>query len=162
MSAWDDDNIPWADPAIRVDYEAALGRFILAFNEVDHRLSHLIRQELLVRNRPDLADSVATGSFAQRLETLDVLSSKAENRELSSLPFARLRLLNSDRNRLAHGHFDQNPFDGSYKLSLKAKAHDYPSARIAEMATELGKIADLFRFTETFYAFEDVSNEGGP
>jgi len=28
----DDDDIPWADPEIRVNYEAALGRFILAFN----------------------------------------------------------------------------------------------------------------------------------
>ncbi len=27
-----DDDTPWADPAIRTDYEAALGRFILAFN----------------------------------------------------------------------------------------------------------------------------------
>jgi hypothetical protein len=31
------DDIPWADPAIRTDYETALGRFRLAFNEVDHR-----------------------------------------------------------------------------------------------------------------------------
>jgi hypothetical protein len=35
----DDDYIPWADPAIRTDYEATLGRFILAFNEADYRLS---------------------------------------------------------------------------------------------------------------------------
>jgi len=41
MTAADDD-IPWADPAIRTDYEAALGRFILAFNEVDYRLSQVI------------------------------------------------------------------------------------------------------------------------
>ncbi|MGA9917607.1 MAG: hypothetical protein WBR17_34205 [Paraburkholderia sp.] len=34
-----DDDIPWADPAIRTDYEAALSRFILAFNEVNCRLS---------------------------------------------------------------------------------------------------------------------------
>jgi hypothetical protein len=36
------DDIPWADPAIRTDYEAALGRFTLAFNEVDYRLSQVI------------------------------------------------------------------------------------------------------------------------
>jgi len=41
MTATDDD-ITWADPAIRTDYEAALGRFILAFNEVDYRLSQVI------------------------------------------------------------------------------------------------------------------------
>ena len=31
--AWDDnDGVPWASPVIRKEYEAALGRFILAFN----------------------------------------------------------------------------------------------------------------------------------
>lgn len=39
MSPEDDDDIPFADPAIRTDYEAALGLFILVFNEVDYRLS---------------------------------------------------------------------------------------------------------------------------
>jgi hypothetical protein len=42
----DADEIHWADPEIRVDYEAALGRFILAFNEVDYRLTQLIVWEL--------------------------------------------------------------------------------------------------------------------
>lgn len=162
MTEPDDDDIHWADPAIRAEYEAALGRFILAFNEVDHRLSQLIRQELRTRNRHGLADSVATGPFAQRLATLDVLSSNAETRALSSLPFDRLRLFNTVRNRLAHGHFDQNPFDGSYQLVLKAKVHDYPSARVAEMAAELVEIADQFRLTEAIYDFDDVSRERGP
>lgn len=35
----EDDDIPFADPANRTDYEAALGLFILVFNEVDYRLS---------------------------------------------------------------------------------------------------------------------------
>ena len=33
---------PWADPAIRTAYEAALGRFILVHNEADYRLSQVI------------------------------------------------------------------------------------------------------------------------
>jgi hypothetical protein len=51
MTALDDD-IPFADPAIRADYEAALGRFILAFNEVDYRVSQVIGSELSQRGRP--------------------------------------------------------------------------------------------------------------
>jgi hypothetical protein len=43
---YDDDDIPSADPAIRTDYEAALGRFVLAYNEVDYRVSQVIRSEL--------------------------------------------------------------------------------------------------------------------
>ena len=38
----DDDGTPWASPEITANYEAALGRFILAFNQVD-----------IVANRPD-------------------------------------------------------------------------------------------------------------
>ena len=106
MSAYDDD-VPLADPAIRTDYEAALGRFILAFNEVDHRLSQVIGFELSARGRADLTVSGSRGPFAQRLETLDVLASNTKNGGLSALPISRLRSLNTDRDTLAHGHFDQ-------------------------------------------------------
>ncbi len=159
MNPLDDDDVPWADPAIRTDYEAALGRFILAFNEVDYRLSEVISFELSSRGRSDLATSAARGPFAQRLETLDLLISNTKNGELSALPLARLRSLNGDRNTLAHGHFDQNPFDGSYTLLLAAKARDYPIKRVAEMATELAAVAEQFRFAEVAYHFNDLSDE---
>jgi hypothetical protein len=48
----DDEDIPWADPQIRLDYEAALGRFILAFNELDYYLSMLIANEYIERKVP--------------------------------------------------------------------------------------------------------------
>ena len=70
----EDDDIPFADPAIRTDYEAALGQFILAFNEVDYRLSQVIRCELSHRGCTDLAATAATGPFAQRLATLEILA----------------------------------------------------------------------------------------
>lgn len=53
--------IPWADPAIRTDYQAALGRFLLAFNEVDYRLSHVIGFELSARG---LAASASRGPLS--------------------------------------------------------------------------------------------------
>ena len=125
-----DDDTSSADPAIRTDYEAALGRFILAFNEVDYRLSRVIGSELSQRERSALAATGSKGPFAQRLETLDILVSSTKNSELSTLPLTRLRSLNTDRNNLAHGHFDQNPFDGAYTLALAAKTRDYPVSRI--------------------------------
>jgi hypothetical protein len=57
----DVDDIPFVDPAIRTDYEAALGQFILAFNEVDYRLSQVIRSELSERGRADLAPTASNG-----------------------------------------------------------------------------------------------------
>ena len=153
-----DDDLPWADSAIRTDYEAALGRFILAFNEVDYRLSQLIGSELAHRGRADLAGTATKGPFAQRLETLDLLVSGASNKELAALPLAPLRALNGARNMLVHGHFDQNPFDGSYNILL-AKARDYPVARVLALATELTAIAESFRQTEAFYAFSDITVE---
>ena len=57
-----DDDIPWADPAIRTDYEVALGRFILAFNEVDYRLSQVIGSELSQRGRSRLSRDSLKGT----------------------------------------------------------------------------------------------------
>jgi hypothetical protein len=156
--SWDDD-VPSADPAIRTEYEAALGRFILAFNEADYRLSQVIAAELSQRGHPDLALAASKGTFAQRLEKLELLVSATKNPQLSALPVAKLRSLNGDRNNLAHGHFDQNPYDGSYHLILAAKNRDYPISRILALADELAQIVDSLRTTEILYDFEDLSGE---
>ena len=70
-----DEGTTWADPAIRREYEAALGRFILAFNEADYRLSQVIAAELAKRGHPELAETATKGTFAQRLEKLELLVS---------------------------------------------------------------------------------------
>jgi hypothetical protein len=159
----DDDNwyddMPSADPAIRTDYEAALGRFILAFNEADYRLSQVIAAELSERGHPDLAATASKGNFTQRLEKLEILASSTKSKQLSALPVAKLRSLNSDRNALAHGHFDQNPYDGSYQLILAAKGRDYPILRILRLTEELTQIVDNLRTAELLYHFEDLTDE---
>jgi hypothetical protein len=158
MDAEDDnDDIPFADPAIRTDYEAALGQFILAFNEVDYRVSQLIRSELSERGRADLAATAASGPFAPRLTTLEILASATPSGRLSAAPAARLRSLNADRNRLAHGHFDQNPYDGSYAIVLSETARDYPVEHIRTLAAELAQIAEWLRATEILYDFDDLT-----
>jgi hypothetical protein len=155
----EDDDIPFADPAIRTDYEAALGQFILAFNEVDYRLTQVIRSELSQRARIDLAATASNGTFAQRLLTLEMLASATPNGRLSASPITRLRTLNTDRNNLAHGHFDQNPFDGSYAIILTKKTRDYPAAHVRSLAVELAQIADWLRTTEILYDFEDLTKK---
>jgi hypothetical protein len=155
----DDDDIHWADPAIRTAYEAALGQFILAFNEVDYRVSQVIRLELTRRGHSDLAATACNGRFAQRLETLAMLAT-SEGGHLGATPLARLRSLNTHRNNLAHGHFDQNPFDGSYKLALNKKIGDYPTERMLTLTSELTQIAEQLRSTEVLYAFDINAKDG--
>lgn len=156
----DDYDIPSADPAIRIDYESALGRFILAYNEVDYRLSQVIQRDLSERKRDDLAKSALEGSFNRRLDTLDLLAQSPSKGMLRSVPITRLRELNADRNKLAHGHFDQNPFDGSYSVVQAAKARDYPVAIVLAFAGELTEIADLLRLIDNSYDFDFVTEKG--
>jgi hypothetical protein len=87
--------------------------------------------------------------------------STATNRQLSKLPIERLRALNGDRNNLAHGHFDQNPYDGSYQLTLAAKTRDYPISRILSLAEELGQIVENLRTAEIIFEFEDLDEAKG-
>jgi hypothetical protein len=152
----EDDDVPWADPSIRADYEAALGRFILAFNEVDFRLAQLIRHEVAKRGCAHLVAIATRGSFAQRVDTLELLITACVTKAIETLPIARLRSISGDRNILAHGHFDQNPFDGSYIVVLTTKTRDYPTERIERLISELKDIADQFRHAELEYHFSDV------
>lgn len=151
MHRLDDDDVPWADPAIRAGYESALGQFIVAFNEMDHLVSQIIGLTLRNLGREDLAQSASKGSLAQRLEALDILLTCKPTP--ADVPLKRLRNLNTHRNNLAHGHFDQNPFDGSYVLQKSATKHEYPLARVAALTAELGEVANTLRHAVAFYEF---------
>ena len=148
-----DDDVPWADPNIRKDYEAALGRFILLFNELDYHVGSFIREELERSGQSQLSDRGA--SFSQRLPLFGVLA-RADT-HLSQVSVADLRCLNGHRNLLAHGHFDQNPFDGSYKLVFRRKYRDYPVAKVERLADQMTEALEQFRFAEAVRDFEPVN-----
>jgi hypothetical protein len=93
------------------------------------------------------------------LQTLAILATSKDSR-LGALPLSRLQSLNADRNTLAHGHVDQNPFDGAYTLALKEKDRDYPVARVVKLAEQLAQIAERLRHTEEIYAFVDLTAGG--
>jgi hypothetical protein len=153
---WAEDDTPFADPAIRSGFIAALGAFILAFNEVDYWLGHLLRWELRSRRAEAVFDSKAT--FSVRLKQLEALALDGEAPPVAALPFARLRQIAEDRNKLAHGHFDQNPFDGSYDLVLRQQAHDFPIERIDGLMIELSNIALEFRSAFHWREFDDIAD----
>ena len=74
--------------------------------------------------------------------------------QLSNISPRTLICLNKHRNRLVHGHFDQNPFDGSYELIGRQKRRDYPIAEIDRLARGLTEVIDRFRRAEAVREFE--------
>jgi hypothetical protein len=83
--------------------------------------------------------------------------SSTTDQQLLALPVAELRSLNTCRNDLAHGHFDQNPYDGTYQLIKAKKIKDYPVERIAALTDELAKIVEYLLSTEILYGFEELT-----
>ena len=70
---YDDDDIPWASPEIRANYEAALGRFILAFNQLDNLLTEIIEIVLRRLKRDDLVKSCIQRDFSNKVLIFDLL-----------------------------------------------------------------------------------------
>jgi superfamily I DNA and/or RNA helicase len=68
----DDDEPPWASPEIRQFYEAALGRFILEFNQVDNLLGDVIKT---AQEAPIVIYSMTTSSRADAPRGMEFLYS---------------------------------------------------------------------------------------
>lgn len=157
----DDDDWPMADPQIRKDYEAELGRFLLAHNEVDYRLTQVIRQCVThLGGNSALIGRLQAGSFDNRLTIFELLQSFRH--ELKDLDVNHLRKLNADRNKLAHGHMDQNPFDGSYEILDRQKFQRrmaFPIDAIVTGRETLERIADNLNLMECRYEFDDLEIE---
>lgn len=147
-----DDEIPWADPEIRTNYEAALGRLILAHNAVDRHLTLLIQRCLEHLNDPVELQKLTRGSFAQRLESLRMMAAISPSLRLEAVPFLELAELNGLRNIVAHGHFDQNPFQGDYELISNRKTHsDFSADRLDQIAERLNAASDTLKVSIWFW-----------
>lgn len=157
FAADDNDDVPWADPAIRVGYEAALGRLILGFNELDYYLTQLIDHCLDLRERPLELEHMTKGSFTARLNHLRTLNNRFPELKLRDLQFEELVALNELRNVVAHGHFDQNPFQGDYALIGKTHRDDFPAKRLDEITARLEEAANVIKVQIWFSDLEDLS-----
>jgi hypothetical protein len=157
---WGDDGdcAPFADPQIRLDYEAALGRLILAHNEVDFRLAKAL-ERVVLRIAPDRSMMhYARGTFENRLRNLDLFQKAVPESGVVKIDVAALRRLNAIRNDVAHGHFDQNPFDGSYTLigdgkGTGKKPMEYSVAELGAACEALKSIASTLNAHEIFGDF---------
>jgi hypothetical protein len=154
MSEWHDGDDDWADPAIRLEFEAALGKFILTHNEADFHTTYIIRLFAQVHfpGNPRLQE-LANGNFSARMAALMLLQGFGIDQELSHVDLRSLANLNTIRNQLAHGHFDQNPFDGSYSLilqknrSTQQKQMAFPVSVLNKHQGELAGIVDQLNVT---------------
>jgi hypothetical protein len=149
---------PYADPRIRRDYAAALGRLILAHSEVDYRLSALLGMAARRLDPSGGLDGLTEGSFHQRATNIELLMKAVPQARLGGVGNGRLVELNRIRNAVAHGHFDQDPFQDDYEIverawrvGAKEKRREYPTERLEEAASELEKIAHHMSAVEAFY-----------
>jgi hypothetical protein len=154
--AEDDNGVPWASPEIREAYVAALGRFMLAFNEVDNLLTEVIETVLTRLNRKDLINESTRRDFAFKLLVLDLLKTSREGAGIVDISVDLMREIARHRNKLAHGHFDQNPFDGSYEVVSKNVRADYPAEELNRLTAETGKAYRALRYASAFYVFDDA------
>lgn len=149
----DYEEIPWADPAIRAEYEAALGRLILAHNDIDLHLTRLLEKCIKRLGDPGPLAKLKTGTFAQRLDNLRMLNAISSDLRLRGLEFEELAFLNSERNIVAHGHFEQEPHGGEYWLIGNKKTYDdYSTNRLNRITERLNaqrnRLSPLVAFYE--------------
>src|SRR5687768_2113075 len=111
---------PYADARIRRDYAAALGRLILAHNEVDYRLTSLLGLAARKLDPAGGLDGLTEGTFHQRATAIELLMKAVPDVRLGGVGNGRLLELNRIRNVVAHGHFDQDPFEDDYEIVEKA------------------------------------------
>lgn len=123
---------PIADPAIREAYQNALGRFMMAHNEVDFWMSGILTKAVKMLDPDGRLDGLALGDFATRATNLALLMKTAPHLALGGIGNGRLHELNGTRNILAHSHFDQDPWDGTYEI-VKARHRSLTEKRLKNL-----------------------------
>jgi hypothetical protein len=77
-----------------------------------------------------------------------------------SCAIIQMRQIAVERNKLAHGHFDQNPFDGTYDVVTKGSVRSqYTFEDIDRLTERTTKVWDELRYAEAYYSFADVPIE---
>lgn len=149
----DDDPTPWADPQIQAEYEAALGSFLVSFNRLENLLGDLLQQSLRRLGKPELYR--ANDRFELKLRFFQFVLLALPDMYKPNIQAAQM--LSGERNTLAHGHFDQNPFSGSYKVVTGTKTADLSVARIKQLSFEAAQVIDDFRSCQAYLWFEQTS-----
>lgn len=158
----DDDGIPWASPEIQLNYEAALGRFILVYNAIDNLVTKIIGIVSVRIERMDLMEECLGKSFSRKLRVLEKITLCSEGERIAGLDMKLLKELNDHRNKLAHGHYDYNYnafFDGKYHLVNRNDKHSYSPQKIDDLLQKANKALSQLHFAEASYDFEVLSDD---
>lgn len=100
-------------PRSREGYEAALGRFLVAFNRIENLISVLIMAALKDLGRTDLIVDSCNVDLSRRIRNLELILLATPYKQV----FGEVKAIATERNKIAHGHFDQNPIDGRYAVT---------------------------------------------
>lgn len=152
---FDDDETPWADPKIQADYETALGRFVVEFNRLDDTVSTVLAYALAMIDRTHLTKEYMQSQFSHRIAVIDLLGG-SNILGLASAPIAAMKGIANIRNTLVHAHFDQNPFDGSYKLIQKGRDSKLKTETINKWTKKTSEVIHKMRHYEAVYMFRDI------
>lgn len=145
---------PETDAEIQVKYEAALGKFLVAFNRIENAASDIIILALKQADREDL-HSISISSFAQKILYLELISLRFSEIASKSLVI-ELKALGAERNNLAHGHFDMSPIDNSYAIITKKRQRlDMPVTKMRTLTERAEKAFQQLRTFEAHYWFEE-------
>jgi hypothetical protein len=106
---------PFAGPEMRRKYEAALGSFLVTFNAVENYMRYTVEEIAKSSGQADLwAKHLSGDEFTRQLKNLRILV--LVEPFFSDTPFERLAALNNIRNKLAHGHYDQDLFSDDFEV----------------------------------------------
>ena len=150
---------PIADPAIREGYRAALGRFIMAHNEVDFWMTGILGKAVTMLAPDGSLQKLAMGDFASRVTNIALLMKTAPHLALGNVGNGRLHELNGTRNILAHSHFDQDPWDGTYEI-VKSRHRTLTETRLRNFTSETinlqaQALEDIARHMSAVFSFID-------
>jgi hypothetical protein len=157
---WPDE--PYADPVIRADYQLAVGRLIIAHTEVDFWMSALLTKATKKIDPTGGLDELTKGDFNQRATYIELIMKVVPNIALGRVGNGRLIELNRIRNIIAHSHFDQDRYEGDFKLVLRK----YRSHKIEQLTNINAKVVndaaaeleDVASHMETVNIFFDIQN----
>jgi hypothetical protein len=146
-------------PNIKKDYEAALGEFLIVFNQIENLVTDLIVLALRKAGREKLHQSLTGDFYAQKIIYLDLISLRFPEAASPPLIIA-LQALGNERNKLAHGHFEENPFDESYVIVSRQKRLALPVSKIRRLTQQAETICSELRQSQVFFWFENITEDG--
>ena len=153
----DDDYIDADLGASREDYEAHLGKFLVAFNRVENTVSDLVGRALSRAGRDDLIDRAMTRGLDRKLDDLELLLIQAPPAQ--RLPFAEIRQLSQNRNALAHGHYDDWQGFGSFEVITRSgRRKTYSPEVIAPLVAKAEDLAFQLRQQQARWDFHQISD----